>query len=163
MTSNVEGPAHSLLKDTEKHVCEFCNGSLFYIVNTDADENTDLPADTKAYKWENSAPTLPYGNMQTLKLLCTCGKISGKLLFVFDLVNASTTPALTMTHIACAVLANNLAGLYLTPIGAGATDKGVSYKILSNTKADPTIITVDGAINDDVAGDIVMISSWQVF
>ncbi|KKN18801.1 hypothetical protein LCGC14_0952050 [marine sediment metagenome] len=160
---NVEGPAHSLLKDNQKHVCEFCNGSLFQLVDNESDENTDLPADTKAYLWENSVPTLPYANMQTLKLLCTCGKISGKLLFCFDLVSASTTPALTMTHIACVTTVNNLAGLYLTPIGAGATNKGVSYKILSNTVADPTIITVDGAINDDVAGDIVMISSWQVF
>lgn len=169
MTSNVEGPAHKLLKDSEKHTCEFCNGSLFYIADTDADENTDLPKDTKAWKWENSAPTLPYGNMCTLKLLCTCGKISGKLLFVFDLASAMATPAVTATHIACKSVAtggggaNNLAGLYLTPIGAGATDKGVSYKILSNTEADPTVITVDGAINDDLADDIFMISSWKVF
>ncbi len=163
VNKNVEGPAHRLLKDNQKHVCEFCNGSLFQLVDNESDENTDLPADTKAYLWENSVPTLPYANMQTLKLLCTCGKISGKLLFCFDLVSASTTPALTMTHIACVTTVNNLAGLYLTPIGAGATNKGVSYKILSNTVADPTIITVDGAINDDVAGDIVMISSWKVF
>ena len=162
--ANPEGPVNALLADSNKIQCEFCNGSKFYIGGPATDENTDLPSDTEAYAWENSAPTLPYGNMCSVVLLCAqCGKVSGKLAFCFDLVSASTTPALTMTHIACAGTANNLAGLYLTPIGAGATNKGVSYEILSNTKADPTIITVDGAINDDVAADIVMISSWKVF
>lgn len=167
MTRNVEGPAHVLLPDNKKHVCEFCNGSLFYIVDTDADENTDLPKDTKAWKWENSTPTLPYGNMQTLKLLCTCGKISGKLLFCFDVVSAMATPAVTATSIACTTVAsggggaNNLKDLYLTPLGG--TSKGISYKILSNTEADPTVITVDGAVNDDINGEVFMLSSWKVF
>ena len=159
--TNVGGQAHKLLTDAMKHVCEFCNGTLFQIVNTDADENTDLPADTKAYKWENSAPTAPYGNMQTLKLLCTCGKVSGKLIWCLDIASAVTTPAVTATHIACAVVANNLAGLYLTPLGG--TSVGVSYLIASNTKADPTVITVAAGINDDTIGDIFMISSWKVF
>jgi len=170
MTKNIEGIAHRLLKDTEKHVCEFCNSSLFYIADTDADENTDLPKDTKAWKWENSAPTLPYANIQTLKLLCvTCGKISGKLLFVFDLCSVCATPVVTATHIACKSVAtggggaNNLKGLYLTPIGTGATDKGKSFLIASNTEADPTVITLDSAINNDLLDDIFMISSWKVF
>jgi len=168
MTKNVEGPTHRLLPDNKKHTCEFCNGSLFYIADTDADENTDLPADTKAWAWENSAPTLPYGNMQTLKLLCTCGKISGKLIFCLDVIGAMATPAVTATHIACTAAvpgpgggANNLAGLYLTPLGG--TGVGTSFKILSNTEADPTVITVDGAINDDVNGSVMLISSWKVF
>jgi len=158
---NVEGPVHKLLTDAMKHVCEFCNGSWFQIVNTDADENTDLPTDTKAYLWENSAPTLPYGNMQTLKLLCQCGKISGKLLFVFDVVSAMATPVVTATHLACVTTVNNLAGLYLTPLGG--TSAGISFVIASNTVADPTVITVTGAVNDDINGEIILISSWKVF
>lgn len=167
MTRNIEGPAHSLLADAKKHVCEFCNGSLFQLSVPEADENTDLPADTKAWKWENSAPTLPEGNMQTLKLLCTCGKISGLLLWILDTISAMATPAVTATHIACKSVAtggggaNNLAGLYLTPLAG--TGRGTSFKILSNTEADPTVITVDGAINDDVNGEIMLISSWKVF
>jgi len=168
MTKNVEGPAHRLLPDGKKHTCEFCNGSLFYIADTDADENTDLPVDTKAWKWENSTPTLPYGNMQTLKLLCTCGKISGKLLFCFDVASVVATPVVTATSIDCTAVdpgpgggANNLAGLYLTPLGG--TSKGLSFKILSNTEAIPTVITVVGAINDDTVTNIFMLSSWKVF
>jgi len=161
MTKNVEGPVHALLKDTEKHVCEFCNGSLFQIGVPAADENTDLPTDTKAYDWENSAPTLPYGNMQTLKLLCKCGKMSGLLLFCFDVASVMATPVVTATHIACAVAADNLKGLYLTPLGG--TSKGISFPVASNTKADPTVITVTGAINDDTLGEIFMLSSWKVF
>jgi len=167
---NVEGPAHPLLTDAMKHVCEFCNGTTFQIVNTDSDESTDLPYDTKAWGWENSTPTLPYGNMCVLKLLCQCGKISGKLLFCFDIASICATPAVTATHIACVAAgippaggggANNLAGLYLTPIGG--TDKGKSFLINSNTEADPTVITLDSAINNDLATEIFMLSSWKVF
>ena len=128
--------------------------------NVDADENTDLPSDTKAYLWENSAPTLPYGNMQTLKLLCHCGKISGKLIWCLDICSVCATPAVTLTHIAAAA-ANGLAGLYLTPLGGG--DVGESFKINSNTLADPTVCTVDAAINNNTATEIVLISSWKVF
>lgn len=168
---NVEGPAHSLLTDAMKHVCEFCNSSLFYIADTDSDENTDLSYDTKAWKWENSAPTLPHGNMCTLKIMCaSCGKVSGKLLFCFDVCSICATPAVTATHIACVAAgippaggggANNLAGLYLTPLGGG--DAGKSFLIASNTEADPTVITVSSAINNNTATEIIMISSWQVF
>jgi len=165
--TNVGGQSHPpLVTDLLKHVCEFCNGTLFQIVAPEADENTDLPVDTKAWKWENSDPTLPYANMQTLKLLCTCGKVSGLLLFVFDVTSVMATPVVTATHIACTAAvpgpgggANNLAGLYLTPL-AGAS-AGISFIIASNTEADPTVITVTGAINDDCT--LYMISSWKVF
>ena len=78
MGVNVEGVVNALLADIVKVHCEFCNGTTFQLA-WQCDENTDLPTKTKAYKWENSAPTLPYGNMQTLLLLCQCGEISGKL------------------------------------------------------------------------------------
>jgi len=165
---NIGGVAHPLLKDSQKHLCEFCNGTLFQLAKDEADENTDLKSDTKAWKWENSAPTLPYGNMQTLKLLCQCGRLSGKLLFCLDVIGGMATPAVTATHIACTAAvpgpgggANNLKDLYLTPLGG--TGVGTSFKILSNTEADPTVITVDGAINDDVNGSVMLISSWKVF
>ena len=157
---NVEGPAHRLLADSIKHVCEFCNGSLFQLVDNESDENTDLPADTKAYLWENSAPTAPYGNMETLKLLCTCGKISGKLLFCFDVCTARGAGSITGTHIAAAA-ANGLAGLYVTVLGA--TSAGVSYPILSNTLADPTVMTITGTPAADAVTELIMLSSWQVF
>lgn len=168
--TNVEGPANVLLKDSQKHVCEFCNGSLFQLANDEADENTDLPADTKAWKWENSTPTAPYGNMQTLKLLCTCGRLSGKLIWCLDLCTARGAGSITGTHIACTAAgippaggggANNLAGLHVTVLGG--TDKGVSFPILSNTEADPTVMTITGTPNIDAIGEIIMLSSWKVF
>lgn len=165
--TNVEGPAHRLLPDNKKHVCEFCNGSLFYIADTDSDENTDLRKDTKAWKWEDSAPTLPYGNMCTLNILCTCGRVSGKLLFCFDLASIVATPVVTATHIATKTVilggggADNLKGLYLTPLGG--TDAGKSFLIASNTVADPTVITLDSAINNDTLDKVFMLSSWKVF
>ena len=160
VNKNVEGTAHSLLKDNQKHVCEFCNGSLFQLVDNEADENTDLPADTKAYLWENSTPTAPYGNMQTLKLLSTCGKISGKLLWCLDVCTARAASSITGTHIAAAI-ANGLAGLYVTVLGG--TSAGVSYPILSNTLADPTVMTITGTPNANAVGELILLSSWKVF
>ena len=159
---NPEGAIHSLLADSNKFQCERCYGTQFYIGGPATDENTDLPGTTKAYAWENSDPTLPYGNMCTTVIMCSqCGFLQGKLVFCFDVCSAMTTPAVTATHIASTVVANNLKGLYLTPLGG--TSKGVSFVVASNTKADPTVITVTGAINDDTADDIYMLSSWKVF
>lgn len=169
--ANIEGPVHALLADSNKHQCEFCNGSKFYIGRPATDENTDLSTATKAWKWENSAPTLPYGNMCTIPILCAqCGELSGLLAFCFDVCGAMTTPAVTATHIDCTAAgippaggggANNLAGLYLTPLGG--TSAGISFVVASNTEAAPTVITVTGAINDNTNGEVFMLSSWKVF
>ena len=157
---NVEGPAHSLLPDNKKHVCEFCNGSLFQLVDNEADENTDLPTDTKAYLWENSTPTAPFANMQTLKLLSTCGKISGKLIFCLDMCTARGASSITGTHIAAAV-ANGLAGLYVTVLGA--VSAGISYPISANSAADPTVMTITGTPDVLSIGEMILLSSWKVF
>lgn len=156
-----EGAQHPLLLHADKLVCEFCNGTTFQVKGPSAVENTTLPTTTKAYLWENSLPTLPYGNMQTMTLLCQCGQVMGKLLFCFDLASIMATPVVTATHIACVTTVNNLKGLYLTPLAG--TSKGLSFIIASNTIADPTVITVTGAINDDTLNQIFMISSWKVF
>ena len=158
---NQEGAIHSLLADSNKIRCERCYGTQFYVGGPATDENTDLPAQTDAYAWENSAPTLPHGNMNTVVMMCSqCGFLMGKLAFCFDVCSAMTTPAVTATHIA-GVAANGLAGLYVTPLGG--TSAGVSFVIASNTAADPTVITVTGAINDNTATEIILISSWKVF
>ena len=166
--ANPEGPVGPLLTDANKYQCEHCNGSKFYIGVPACDESTDFRAETKAWKWENSTPTGIYGNMQTIPILCAqCGFVSGLLWWCLDIVSAMTTPACTMTSIACVAVAsggggaNNLKGLYLTPLAGSSA--GTSFIIASNTEADPTVITVTGAINDDTQDDIVMISSWKVF
>ena len=160
--ANPEGPVGPLLTDANKFLCEHCNGAKFYVGGPQTDENTDLRAETVAYAWENSAPTLPHGNFNTVILLCAqCGFVSGRLAFAFDVCSAMTTPAVSATHIACAVVADNLKGLYLTPLGG--TSAGVSYLIASNTKADPTVITVAAGINDNTNGEVFLISSWKVF
>jgi hypothetical protein len=159
MGVNIEGPVHALLSDANKVQCEFCNGTHFQIA-WQMDENTDLPADTKAYAWENSTPTNIQGNMYTIVLLCQCGRIMGKLAWCIDVCSAAATPAVTMTAIAAAA-ADSLKDLYLTPLGG--TSVGTCYKILSNTLADPTVITLDAAINNDVATELVLISSFKNF
>ncbi len=157
---NIEGVGHPLLRHSKKHLCEFCNGTLFQIAKDEADENTDLKSDTKAYLWENSTPTEPHANMQTLKLLCQCGRLSGKLIWCLDLCTARAASSITGTHIAAAV-ANGLAGLYVTVLGG--TSAGVSYPILSNTLADPTVMTITGTPNANAVGQMILLSSWKVF
>ena len=156
---NIEGPVNALLTDLNKYQCEFCNGTTFQL-GDQLDENTDFPTDTKAYLWENSTPTAPYANMQTIPLLCQCGRVVGALAWCLDVVSAMATPAVTTTHIAAAV-ANGLVGLYLMPLGG--TSVGIQFPIASNTLADPTVITVTGAINDDSNGEIILLSSFKVF
>ena len=158
--TNIEGAVHALLTDANKIQCEFCNGSTFQL-GDQMDENTDLPADTKAYLWENSTPTAPFGNMETLKIMCaSCGKISGKLIWCMDVCTARAAGSITGTHIAAAV-ANGLAGLYVTVLGG--TSAGVSYPTLSNTLADPTVMTITGTPNANAVGESILISSWKVF
>lgn len=157
-----EGAQHPKLLHTDKLICEFCGGTTFQIKMPTAVENTTLPTTTKAYLWENSAPTLPYGNMQTMTVLCQCGQVMGVLLWCIDICSICATPVVTATSIACVTTADNLKGLYLTPLGA-ATDAGTSFLILSNTIADPTVITLTTAIDNDAALDPFIISSWKVF
>jgi hypothetical protein len=159
MGVNIEGPVHALLADTNKVQCEFCNGTHFQLA-WQMDENTDLPADTEAYAWENSTPTLPYGNMQTLVLLCQCGKISGKLVWCLDVCTARAASSITGTHIAAAA-ANGLAGLYVTVLGG--TSAGVTYPISANTLADPTVMTITGTPNADAVGEMILLSSFKPF
>ena len=159
MPKYVEGPKHKLLIDSNKIQCEFCNGTHFQLA-WQLDENTDLPADTKAYLWENSAPTLPFGNMQTLVLLCQCGKIMGKLAWCLDVCTARGANSITGTHIAAAV-ANGLIGLYV--IVLGGTSAGLSYLITANSLADPTVMTIVGTPNADAVTEKIMLSSFKIF
>jgi len=156
---NVEGAAHRLLTDLNKVQCEFCNGSNFQL-GDQLDENTDFPADTKAYAWENSTPTAPYANMQTIPLLCNCGKISGFLAWCLDVCTARAAGSITGTHIAAAA-ANGLAGLNVVVLGG--TDAGVEFPILSNTLADPTVMTITGTPNADAVGEMIILSSFSIF
>jgi hypothetical protein len=160
MGVNIEGAVHALLTDATKIHCEECNGTTFQ-VSWQLDENTDLPATAAtALLWENSTPSGAQGNMQTIVMLCQCGKILGKLAWCIDTCSACATPAVTTTHIAAAA-ANGLTGLYLTPLGG--TDAGSHFTISSNTAADPTVITLSTAINNDTATELILISSFKGF
>lgn len=156
---NIEGPVHALLTDANKYQCEFCNGSTFQF-GDQLDENTDLPADTKAYAWENSTPTLPYGNMHTIPILCQCGRLSGVLAFCFDVCSARAAGSITGTHIAAAA-AGGLAGLNVVVLGG--TDAGVSFPISTNSLADPTVMTITGTPNADAVGEMIMLTSFKIF
>jgi len=154
-----EGVVNALLTDANKIQCEFCNGTTFQIA-FQMDENTDLPADTKAYAWENSTPTNIQGNMYTAVLLCQCGKIMGKLVFCLDVCSARGANSITGTAIAAAA-ANGLVGLYLTLLGG--TDVGTQYEISANSLADPTVMTIVGTPNADTVGELMLLSSFKNF
>jgi hypothetical protein len=156
---NIEGPVHALLSDANKYQCEFCNGTTFQL-GDQMDENTDFPSDSKAYLWENSTPTGALGNMQTIPLLCQCGRVSGVLAFCLDICSARAAGSITGTHIAAAA-ANGLAGLYVMPLGG--TDAGTQFPISANSLADPTVMTITGTPNADTVGELILLSSFKVF
>jgi len=156
---NIEGVVHALLTDLNKVQCEFCNGTKFQL-GDQMDENTDFPVDTKAYLWENSTPTAPYANLQTIPLLCNCGKIMGLLAFGLDVCTARGASSITGTHIA-AVVANGLAGLNVVVLGG--TDAGVSFPISANSAADPTIMTITGTPNANAVGEMILLTSFKIF
>lgn len=156
---NIEGPVNALLTDLNKYQCEFCNGTTFQL-GDQMDENTDFPTDTKAYLWENSTPTAPYANMQTIPLLCQCGRVVGALAFCLDVCTARAASSITGTHIAAAV-ANGLAGLNVVVLGG--TDAGVSFPISANSAADPTVMTITGTPNANAVGEMILLTSFKVF
>lgn len=153
--TNIEGAVHKLLTDANKLQCEFCNGTTFQ-VGDQGDENTDMPADTKAYAMGNDAG---YDKI-VIPFLCQCGRVSGKLLYVYDVCTARGATTFTGTNLDAAV-ANIFKGCFL--IVLGGTDKDKWFPITANSLASPTVFTVTGTPNLDAIGEGFIVSDFKSF
>ena len=152
---NIEGPVHALLTDLNKIQCEFCNGTMFQ-VGDQGDENTDFPADTRVYAMGNDAGF----DKIAIPFLNQCGKISGKLLYVYDVCTARGASTFTGTNLDAAV-ADIFKGSFL--IVLGGTDKDKWFPITANSLASPTVLTVTGTPNLDAIGEGFIISDFKSF
>ena len=153
--ANIEGPVNKLLTDANKMQCEFCNGSTFQVGDL-CDENTDFPTVCRCYDMEHDAG---YDKI-VIPFLCQCGKISGKLLYVYDVCTARGLSSFTGTNLDAAV-ANSLKGSFL--IVLGGTDKDKWFPITANSAADPTVLTVTGTPNLDAIGEGFIVSDFKSF
>ena len=108
--------------------------------------------------WFNNIIQFQFGLI--IPLLCQCGRAVGALAWCLDVITARGAGSITGTHIAAAV-ANGLAGLNVVVLGG--TDAGVEFPILSNTLADPTVMTITGTPNADAVGELMLLSSFKVF
>ncbi len=152
---NIEGPVHALLTDVNKMQCEYCNGTKFQVGDL-GDENTDFPTDSRIYAMENVAGF----DKIAIPFLCQCGKVSGKLLYTYDVCTARGASSFTGTNLDAAV-ANIFKGSFL--IVLGGTDKDKWFPITANTVASPTVLTVTGTPNIDAIGEGFIISDFKSF
>lgn len=150
MATNIGGVINALLIDSNKIVCPHCN-STYFQVGFQMDSSLDMPADDPIRLYEEACESIVF--------LCqSCGRPFGKVAYLICNIAGSVTPALTMDFNITVQDANCLKGLYVIPLTD--TDLGVAYKIVSNTKASPTVITVEAGINDDCVG-LALITSFK--
>ena len=152
---NIEGAIHRLLIDANKQQCEFCNSTTFQVGDL-GDENTDFPADTRVYAMGNDAGF----DKIAIPFLSQCGKISGKLFYVYDVCTARGASTFTGTNLDAAV-ANIFTNSFL--IVLGGTDKDKWFPITANSLASPTVFTVTGTPNIDAIGEGFIISDFKSF
>ena len=153
--TNIEGAVNVLLTDANKIQCEFCNGTTFQVGDL-GDENTDFPADNRVYDTEHTAG---YDKI-AIPFLCQCGRVSGKLLYVYDVCTARGLSTFTGTNLDAAV-ADSLKGYFL--IVLGGTDKDKWFPITANSAASPTVLTVTGTPHLDAITEGFIVSAFKSF
>jgi hypothetical protein len=145
-----EGTQSTHVTDSNKIVCNRCGGVEFHVSST-LDEGDDITEDTThAALYLTNA-----GNYDTLALVgqCVqCGVEQVLWFLMFDIASAAAGAAVTMTDMVQTSAANLAAGLYAIYLDAAGTDTGLYYTVASNTKADPTVLTMTVATNNDEAG-----------
>ena len=155
MGVNIEGPVSALVTDAMKIQCDKCNGVKFSISSTFDNINDVASAAESAIGISNAGGE----DIQGTVLLCLqCGVQQIGHVSIFDIAAGAAGAARTMTNLV-STIANNLAGWYMVYLDAAGTDTGLYSTIASNTAADPTVITVSIATNNDEAG-YYWITNW---
>lgn len=159
MTTNVGGPAHELCTDAMKFVCPFCN-STFVQISKELVNNNELFSGSATNVGADPL-YMAVAGIESIALFClSCGMIFGKPFYWLDTVSAQAVPAITLTtYDNSGGIVNDLAGYYIYCLGG--TDIGSSFKIVSNTKANPTVLTLDASPNIDINGKEIIISAFK--
>ena len=157
MATNVGGPIHKLVTDAMKLVCPFCNGTHFQ-VSFELVNNNELFAGVPVTKAGADPEYLINAGCNTIVFLCMCGMYFGKIAWLQETVSAQAVPAITLTDYNCTTV-NDLAGLYIYVLGG--TSKGNAYKIVSNTVANPTVLTLDSSPDADILNKDILITRFK--
>lgn len=142
-----EGTQSSHVKDATKYTCPNCDGTEF-MISTTLDEADDIIEDTvhAALLLTNA------GSYDTLGLVAQCSQCGHESVpwwIMLDVVSNVNSKAFTMTDMVQATTADLAEGLYCIPLDNDGTDIGLVYIVATNTKADPTVLTMTIASPDN--------------
>ncbi|MCP3685850.1 MAG: hypothetical protein GY861_24640 [bacterium] len=148
MANIPSGTQGTYVLDSNKFVCPNCNGTFFQISQTFDEEDDINSPNVTALTVTNAGTT----DTLAVPVLCqSCGEEQASLVMMFDICAGAAAAAITMTNMV-ETSANSLAGWYAIYLDAAGTDTGLYYTIASNTAADPTVITLSVATNNDEVG-----------
>ena len=145
-----EGNESSHVVDAAKYLCPYCGGTEFQISKT-LDEADDITEDTvhAALKLTNAGA---YDTLGLVVLCSGCGHESVPWWIMLDISTGAAGAAVTMTDMVQATTANLANGLYALYLDAAGTDTGLYYTVTTNTAADPTVLTMTIATNNNETG-----------
>ena len=148
MVLNAEGAESAIVTDSVKKRCDYCGGTQFFI-STTFDNMNDVTGSDEA-----SLGITNVGNedIQAQPLLCKqCGHQNCGVVLIFDIASGAVGTAVTFTNLVSTV-ADNLEGWYAIYLDAAGTDTGKYYVVDSNTAANPSVLTMTIATNNNEAG-----------
>lgn len=150
MAIKAEGAKSAHVLDAAKYKCPYCGGVKF-MISTTLDEADDIVQDTvhAALKLTNDGA---YDTLGLVVLCVQCGHESVPWWLMFDIATGAAGAAVTMTNMVQATTADLAEGLYALYLDAAGTDTGLYYVVTTNTAADPTVLTMTIATNNDEAG-----------
>ena len=139
------------VKDSTKIKCPRCQ-SCSVALSSLMDDPNDITEDEDFAALYVTNTAAGYGIQGFVGLCNSCGHEWVPLWYMFDIATGAATKAVTFTNIVTTSAANLLAGLYCVPLDAAGTDIGKYYIVESNTKADPAVISMTVATNDNETG-----------
>ena len=148
MTINAEGAESAIITDSVKKRCNYCGGTQFF-VGTTMDNFNDITGSDEA---SLGITNVGSEDIQAEPLLCKqCGHQNVGFWMILDIATGAAGAAVTFTNLVSTV-ANNLAGFYAIYLDAAGTDTGKYYIVASNTAADPSVVTMTVATNNNELG-----------
>ena len=150
MAINAEGAESDHVLDAAKYRCPFCGGVKF-MISTTLDEADDIIEDTvhAALLLTNAGS---YDTLGLVVLCDSCGHESVPWWLMFDIATGAAAAAVTMTDMVQATTTDLAKGLYALYLSSAGTDTGLYYEVTTNTAADPTVLTMTIATNNNETG-----------
>lgn len=145
-----EGIESTHVTDATKLACPYCGG-VETMLSSLMDNPNDIVNDTDFAAL--GITNVDGGGIQGFVGLCSqCGHEWVPIWYLFDIATGAVGAAVTFTNLVTTIAANLLTGCYCIYLDAAGTDTGKYYIVTTNTQADPAVLTMTIATNDDEAG-----------